>query len=235
MRPDVFRVTLGCLFFLGAASAPRPAAAQAMGERPLQADEFQEESRFLPGLYYFHKALEHSKRGETDAAIRDWETAAEWAMKPAQYNLGIAYFKGQGVTKDRPRGLAWLALAAERKDAAFQESLAAAWDDATSAEHDRANALWRELKDRYGDATALPRAKNRFNNEINQLSGSRVGMPGNAKISSAAGTVNASTYRARMEHLAEANFGKSELGGADVDPLESADAAAKDSSDPVKR
>jgi len=107
----------------------------------------EEEARVLSGLYYFHKGCEYYKRGQPEAAMHAWEVAAGWAMKDAQYNLGIAYFRGRGVDVERPRGLAWLALAAERKDEAFETSLAAAWDEGTPEEHDRANAIWRELRD----------------------------------------------------------------------------------------
>src|SRR6185312_159741 len=83
----------------------------------------EEEARFTPGLYYFHKGCDYYGRGDHEAAMHAWQVAAGWAMKDAQYDLGIAYFRGRGVAIDRPRGLAWLALAAERKDEAFVTSL----------------------------------------------------------------------------------------------------------------
>jgi len=191
----------------------------------------EEEARFLPGLYYFHKASEYSERGETEAAMHAWEVAAMWAMKDAQYNLGIAYFRGLGVTVDRPRGLAWLALAAERKDAKFDESLAAAWDEATPTERDRANAIWRELRERYADAAALPRAQNRFRSEINQITGSRVGMPGHVLVwTPQNGNQEVVSYRTGLEQLAQLNFGKEPEGRVDVGPLESAGDSARNAS-----
>src|SRR5690606_13954346 len=102
----------------------------------------EDESRFLPGVYHYQKGCELYTRGRVAAAIGEWKIAAGWAMKEAQYNLGLVYFKGEHVEADRPLGLAWLAVAAERKDAEFSESLAAAWHDATPAARVRADELY---------------------------------------------------------------------------------------------
>jgi Sel1 repeat-containing protein len=217
------RAVVASLFLCAACATPSTAFAQLSGFL------HEEESRFLPGLYYFHKGSEYSERGESESAMHAWELAAQWAVKEAQYNLGIAYFKGQGVPADRPRGLAWLALAAERKDAPFEESLAAAWDEASSEERDRANALWRELGKRYADAVALPRAEARFKNEMNQITGSRVGMPGHVMIwVPRKGYFDVDDYRRQMDGLAQINFGKMPQSHVDVGPLEPIDDSKRD-------
>ena len=181
----------------------------------------EEEARFLPGLYYFHKGCEYYRRGDTVAAMHAWEVAAGWAMKDAQYNLGIAYFRGRGVEVERARGLAWLALAAERKDETFETSLAAAWDEATPEERDRANAIWRELREHFADTSALPRAQNRYRQEIDQITGSRVGSPGHAKVwTRSTGSVDAEAFKTGMQQLADRNFGKLPTGTVDIGPLE---------------
>jgi hypothetical protein len=183
----------------------------------------EEEARFLPGLYYFHKGCDYYRRGDASAAIDMWQLAASWAVKDAQYDLGIAYFRGRGVAIDKPRGLAWLALAAERKDAEFERSLAAAWDDATAEDHARANEIWRGLRGKYGDATALVRAEHRYKNEIDNITGSRVGMPGHVQIwtNSSAGFIDVATYKASIQALADRNFGTLPTGTVDVGPLTS--------------
>lgn len=181
----------------------------------------EEEARFLPGMYYFHKGCEYYQRGDVESAVHAWEIAAGWAMKDAQYDLGIAYFRGRGVDVDRPRGLAWLALAAERKDEAFETSLAAAWDEATPDEHNRANEIWRELSKQYADAVTLPRAQNHFNAEVNQITGSRVGMPGHVIVwTRTKGNLDGATFKAEWQQLAARNFGKLPVGTVDVGPLE---------------
>lgn len=126
-------MVLACLLALVGTIAPIAPARAGMDDLLHGGFLHEQESRFLPGAYYFTKGNEYLHRGDTAEAIRLWQISAGWAMKEAQYNLGIAFFKGEGVPQDRPLGLAWLALAAERKDPAFEESLAAAWDEATSS------------------------------------------------------------------------------------------------------
>lgn len=181
----------------------------------------EEESRFVPGLYYFHKGCDYYRRGYAEAAMHAWQIAAGWALKDAQYDLGIAYFRGRGIAIDRPRGLAWLALAAERKDEAFVTSLAAAWDEASDEEHAQANAIWRELGKRYADAVALPKAVNRYQQEVGQITGSRVGMPGHVMIwTRALGRVDVAWFKSEMQERADRNFGKLPIGHVDIGPLE---------------
>jgi len=142
-------------------------------------------------------------------------------MKDAQYNLGIAYFKGIGVPLDRPRSLARLALAAERKDAQFtRASLAAGWDQASVADHDQANAIWRELLERYADAVALPLAEQRFHHEIAQITGSRVGMPGHVTIWTPMATLDAASYKKQPQQAADLAFGHLPRARVDVGPLQ---------------
>jgi len=181
----------------------------------------EEESRFLPGLYYFHKGCDYFRRGYPQSAIDAWEIAAYWAMKDAQYDLGIAYFRGRGVAVDRPRGLAWLALSAERKDESFETSLAAAWDEATPDEQAEANRIWRELRKKYGDDVALVRAQNRYDQEVSHITGSRVGMPGHVQIwTHSTGRIEVDAYKRDLQQRADRNFGKLPTGTVDVGPLE---------------
>jgi TPR repeat protein len=191
------------------AASTAPAVAQVMffdSAQPLKLEE--EIARYLPGLSFFQKGLDAYKRGRTAAAIDAWQSSAAWAMKDAQYNLGLAYFKGSGVAADRPRGLAWLALAAERKNPTMQASLAAAWDSATDAEHQQANAIWRDLKKQYGDDVALPKAKKRFDTEVGQIANNQ------RVVSRTMGAMDGKAYREKLEALAGQNFGN----GSGSDP-----------------
>ena len=184
----------------------------------------EDESRFLPGAYYFRKGNEYLHRGDAAEATRLWRISAGWAMKDAQYNLGIAYFKGEGIAQDRPLGLAWLALAAERKDPLFSESLSAAWNESSVDERARANAIWRDLRKRYADEVALPVAKRRFDLEMAQITGSRVGMPGHVMVWTPEGTLDGAVLKKRMRDAAELNFGRIPRGDVDVGPLQPIDA-----------
>jgi len=195
-----------------------PVVAQVMFFDSAQPIKLEEEiARYLPGVSFFQKGLDAYKKGQTAAAIDAWQSSAGWAMKDAQYNLGLAYFKGSGIAADRPRGLAWLALAAERKNPTMQASLAAAWDGATDAEHQQANAIWRDLKKQYGDDVALPKAKKRFETELGQIA------PNQRVVSRTMGAMDGKAYREKLEAFAEKNFGD----GSASDPGQGSAAAAK--------
>lgn len=167
----------------------------------------EDESRFLPGLYHYQKGCELYMRGRVAAAIGEWKVAAGWAMKEAQYNLGLVYFKGEHVERDRPLGLAWLAVAAERKDAEFSESLAAAWRDATPADRERANEVYPALLEEFGDARTRRKAIAHFDQELSHVTGSRVGMPGHVTVwTPRKGSLDVAVYRRDLERLSNVNF-----------------------------
>jgi len=135
-----------------------------------------------PGEYFFLKAADALSRKQYRFAIDMYETSASWAYKPAAYNLAVMYFKGEGVAADRPRAMAWIALAAERNDAAYIDAREAMYADLSAQEFARANEIWRELKKTYGDDVALPRAKTRWAEVRAAMTGSRVGAVGNLKV-----------------------------------------------------
>lgn len=180
----------------------------------------EEDSSFLPGLYYFHKGCDYFRRGDQRVAVQMWEIAAGWAVKDAQYDLGIAYIRGLGVPVDKPRGLAWLALAAERKDETFESGLASAWAQASPAERSAANAIWRELKKTYADAVALRRAERHYQQELASLTGSRVGTSGNVTIwTRSTERLGLSTFKQEMQRKADLAFGRLPKGSVIVEPL----------------
>ncbi|TCV91601.1 hypothetical protein EC912_11031 [Luteibacter rhizovicinus] len=125
--------------------------------------------RFLPGEYYFCAAARDFWAGHQGMAVERLKDASRWASKPAQYALGIMYFNGDRVAANRPLGLAWLAIAAERHDVQYEPAFISAYRIATPAERDQANAYWNELKPVYGDKVAAVRAKKRFDREMNQI------------------------------------------------------------------
>lgn len=134
------------------------------------------QSRFNRGNYFLAKGEQAFKRGRLESARNNWDISAYWGHKIAQYNLGLMYFKGVGVTVDRPRGVAWLALAAERGDAPLENALEWAYAQLTPAEVDYANKLWRdELKPRYADAVAMPRAMSLWRMDLVTMTGSHLG------------------------------------------------------------
>jgi TPR repeat protein len=205
LRP--FALAVAIATSLGAVFPSSMARAQVMFFDSAKPITFEEEiARYLPGVANYRKGLDLYKKGQPSAAIEAWEVSSGWAMKDAQYSLGLAYFKGDGIAADRPRGLAWLALAAERKNPRLQASLAAAWDSASEAEHQQANAIWRDLRKDYGDDVALPKARKRFEAEVAQLS-ARAGKGSAKVVSRTMGPMDAKTYREKLDAFAEQNFG----------------------------
>jgi hypothetical protein len=125
----------------------------------------------LPGDYYACEARAAYGR-ESYGKIADLlEEAAYWANKDAQYTLGLAYFNGDTpkIAQNRPLGLAWLALAAERKNEQYVLAYAQARVKATPAELHQAQALWHKMRLKYGDQVAAKRAIERFNHNIQPI------------------------------------------------------------------
>ena len=134
------------------------------------------QSRFKRGHYFLEKGTQAFRRGQLDSALHRWDVSAYWGHKIAQYNLGLMHFKGVGVPADHARGVAWLALAAERGDPPLADALEWGYAQLTPEEIDRANAIWREeLKPRYGDAVAMPRAMSLWRMDLVMTTGSHLG------------------------------------------------------------
>ncbi|MFC5525129.1 sel1 repeat family protein [Rhodanobacter ginsengisoli] len=128
-----------------------------------------------PGEYYFRIAAAAFRKKQYDYAIDMYTIAASWAYKPAEYNLGVMYFRGQGVPVDRPLGTAWMVLAAERDTehyVAVRDLFVSLLDD---AEFSKADALFGQLQPTYGDATALHKAEVRWAQTRAAMTGSHVG------------------------------------------------------------
>jgi len=134
------------------------------------------ENSARPGEAFFARGVKAVRNNDYSFAINMYEVSASWGYKPAEYNLGVIYFKGEGgVAVDRPRGMAWFALAAERGDEDYVNARETAYAAMTAEEFAQANVVFRELKPRYGDDVALERAKQRWVQVRNEATGSHVG------------------------------------------------------------
>jgi TPR repeat protein len=122
----------------------------------------------LPGDYYACEARSAYGHDSYRKMVDMLQEAAYWANKDAQYTLGLAYFNGDmpDVPQNRPLGLAWLALAAERKNPSYQLAYASARAKATPQEYQQALKLWRQMRLKYADKVAAQRAILRFNHAI---------------------------------------------------------------------
>lgn len=129
-----------------------------------------------PGEYYFQLGVNAFYSKDYAHAIEMYKVAASWAYKPAEFNLGLIYFQGLGVPADRPRGAAWMSLAAERGDSRKTgQARDLMLGRLSKAEAAQAVAIWQQLKPTYGDEVALNRAKTRWAQVKSSMTGSRVG------------------------------------------------------------
>ncbi len=117
------------------------------------------ESDGRPGVKFFTLGVQAFRKGDYRHAIDMYRVAASWAYKPAEYNLGVMYFKGQGIPVDRPRGAAWMVLAAERNDPQYVKARDLMVTVLSKPEFAKTDELWSELKQTYADKVALRRAK----------------------------------------------------------------------------
>jgi hypothetical protein len=128
-----------------------------------------------PGEYFFNVAAQAFEKKQYRHAINMYKVAASWAYKPAEYNLGLMYFRGQGVPVDRSLGTAWMVLAAERSTPQYMQARDLMVTQLNDAEFARTNSLWGQLKPIYGDEVALRRAKARWAYTRTQMTGSHTG------------------------------------------------------------
>jgi hypothetical protein len=188
-------------------------------EKPVQWGFGTPEEDGRPGQYYYYRAVDAVQHKQYKFAIDMYQTSASWAYKPAAYNLAVIYIKGEGVPVDKPRAMAWAALAAERGDHDYVDARELIYSQLTPEEFAKANEIWRELKKTYADAVALERAKARWAQVKASITGSRVGGVGNLKVGS--GSKNVKPVRVgaggRSEVDGNAFSGASVLAGGSID------------------
>lgn len=160
---------LALLATTGPAGAPAASAADAEPQSLIYCPDGLE--RLLPGDYYACRARYHLQRNNPRQALSMLEHASYWANKDAQHSLGLAYSQGDlpGTPIDKPLGLAWLALAAERKSRGYMLDYTRARAKCSEEEIAQANELYLQLLPRYGDHVAGKRAMRRFNHEVAQI------------------------------------------------------------------
>jgi len=88
-------------------------------------------------------------------AIRLWATLAEEGNLHAQYNLGVAYEYGHGVTRDHAAAASWFRKAANQGLAAAQLSLGVLYESGVGVPQDFASAVsWYRKAADQGDTAA---------------------------------------------------------------------------------
>ena len=86
-------------------------------------------------------------------AYKWFRKAAEQNLAPAQYNLGICYFKGDGVAKDYVEAYKWLLLAAAQRHEEAKKGMTLIEDTRTREEIAEGQRLAREFRPRCASAS----------------------------------------------------------------------------------
>ena len=174
-----------CLFCMSLAWAT-PATAQ-VGNEALAVDAAASAERMptyvpntpeadgRPGQYYYILGAQAFENHEYSHAVDMYRVAASWAYKPAEFNLGVMYARGQGIPVDLPRAMAWMTLAAERNDPAYVRARELVRSNLAPAQLAESEVILQQLTPRYGDKVALRRAENRWAEVRASMTGSRVG------------------------------------------------------------
>lgn len=97
-------------------------------------------------------------RHEHTNAIHLFKVAGSRGYAPAEYSVGIMYFRGAGVSVNRPLGAAWMTLAAARGVPQYTRTRDLMLELLTPGELAQVNQLRERLEPTYG-AVALRRAR----------------------------------------------------------------------------
>jgi len=100
-------------------------------------------------------ALEAAERRDYATAIRLWRPLADQGEVDAQYNLGVMYDKGQGVTRDYAVAVSWFRKAADQGSASAQVSLGVMYENGLGVPQDFTTAAsWYRRAADQGDTRA---------------------------------------------------------------------------------
>ncbi|MDN5780603.1 MAG: hypothetical protein L0H23_01045 [Luteimonas sp.] len=132
-----------------------------------------------PDVRWRREGLHSYSRKEYDIALDQFLRAARYGDKPAQAMLAEMYWKGIGVAQDKPRGYAWMDLAAERRFPNFVILRERYWGQLGAAARKQAIRVGRPLMDEYGDDSARLRLAKVLRRNQHVATSSRLGFVGN--------------------------------------------------------
>ena len=109
-----------------------------------------------PAFADFAKGSRAYKSGDYATALREWRPLAEQGDPNAQYNLGVLYADGQGVTKDYKTAVKWYELAAEQGHISAQVNLAFMYANGKGVNRDFTRAfMWWDVAASQGNKKAV--------------------------------------------------------------------------------
>ena len=104
----------------------------------------------------WQKGLEAAKKGDFETTVREWKPIAEQGDAKAQFNLGVMYAKGQGVTQDYKEAEKWYRKAAEQGYADAQYNLGLMYGKGQGVLQDNVYAhMWFNIAASNGYAAAV--------------------------------------------------------------------------------
>ena len=103
----------------------------------------------------FDKGFKAYNSGDFAAAVKWFTLAAEQGDADAQFNLGLVYWDGEGVSQDIKAAMKWFTLAAEQGDADAQNILGVMYDEGEGVSQNiKAAMKWFKLAAEQGNAHA---------------------------------------------------------------------------------
>ena len=109
----------------------------------------------VPAWADFQAGMDANNRGDYATALREWRPLAEQGDALAQYNLGVLYRKGRGVTQDDVQARKWYDKAAVQGHAKAQYNLGTLYFNGEGVPKDYKQALrWFRLAADQGEAVA---------------------------------------------------------------------------------
>jgi hypothetical protein len=94
----------------------------------------------------FSKGLAAHNSGDYATALQEWRPLAEQGYGSAQYNLGVMYSNGQGVTQDYKEAVKWYLKSAEQGYASAQYNLGVMYSNGEGVTQDYKEAAKWYLK-----------------------------------------------------------------------------------------
>jgi hypothetical protein len=133
----------------------------------------------VPGEYFFSVGVEAVRHNDYTHAVAMYKVASSWGYKPAEFNVGVIFAKGEGgVPIDLPQAYAWMQLAAERKDLRYVIARNRVQDLLTPQQLAESEKMLAGMRDIYADEVALPRAKAKWREVLTHATCSQVGYTG---------------------------------------------------------
>ncbi len=115
------------------------------------------------------------KKGFPEDAVKNFEQAARYGNKDAQFTLGMMYIRGTGVEMDWAHGYAWLKLSASHGKPEAVEASKQVLEQLKPEELLKAEQWTAKLAPEFGDVAAVERREEWVRKERRKVTGSRTG------------------------------------------------------------